>query len=151
MYMKPGDVSQPAMMDDVKKTLGWRKAFVEGRLADCGLVELCEKMAGEKMADCSQIQSFDLPTGVEQLLSPDPDRTTFFAEIAVLQEFRGKGIASAMIEKMHKDVGAGMVYCYTKNKGHMREILQNIGYAPIFQYGPIFLDSTSFVMMGRSI
>jgi len=149
MYMKPGDVSQPAMMDDINQTLGWRRAYVEGGLNESGLIQFCESVAGRKIADTSQIQAFELGAGLDQLLNPVPGNTSFFAEIAVQHEFRGRGTASAMIEAMEADICDGSIYCYTKNQGHVREIIEKKGYTPIFQYGPLFFEGTSFVMMGK--
>lgn len=81
----------------------------------------------------------DIPVGTASLIADDmsirPELTPWLASVFVIPEWRGRGIASALVQRVEAEAQAsrlGQFYLYTPDQ---QALYQRLGWQPIEQLG----------------
>ena len=86
----------------------------------------------------------------------NPEKDSFLEEIAVLEEYRRKGVGSQLIRDAIGRLSAEgyeRVFLLAKTDGPSpsRPFCESLGFVPVIKYGPILRDGTFYTLMVKNI
>ena len=149
-YNQPEDIEFGKSMDFIEVMLEWNKGLLEDD-SDLGiLVKYCNGLLGlDRTLKNHDIIPFEQGIGV------DRKRDCYIEELAVLPEYRRKGIATNLFKKV-LEASKGRSFMNVRKGSYdvigefpTHNLALELGFVPLFQYGPVFQDGTSYVIMAR--
>lgn len=139
-YFAPEDACFKSYAEQINYLLAWREKILLGNCDLTELVERCKISSGLPVSlDNHDIVAFPCDINFNE------SKDIFSAELAVLPEYRRKGIATSLIKRV-KDETKGYLFALNRKNSIMYSINKKRGAQFLMQIGPIFEDGSSLVL-----
>ncbi len=141
-YFTPKDRAFKEYIPVVNYFLKWRDYILCHSNPDLTtLIEYC-KDSSELPVD---EHSIDIQVFSPEIIILDEAKDVFSAELAVLPEYRKRGVASKLIKELRKET-TGKLFAFNRKDSAMHELNKKLGSKFLIQVGPIHTDGSSEIL-----
>lgn len=124
----------------IRDLLKWREGVLSKNPDLTELIQCCRNSSGLPVDE----HNIDMKAFPGEVYF-DESKDIYSAELAVLPEYRRKGIATDLVRKLKENID-GNIFSFNKVSSAMHKLNAKLGGKPLFQFGPVLKDGTSLVL-----